>query len=79
MIHGHCVIFGRQWLDKFEQVKADWTRLGQGERCHIYAMHTEQVNDKTVWQWNNAKPGDARTGQPQDYLMKYLGKGVRYP
>jgi hypothetical protein len=77
MIHGHCVIFGRQWLDKFEQVKADWTRLGQGERCHIYAMHTEQVNEKTVWQWNNAKPGDARNRAPVDYLMKYLGKGVR--
>lgn len=73
MIHGHCVIFGRQWLDKFAQVKQDWIRLGQGERCHLYAMH----NDGTGWQWNDAKPSDSRNRQPVDYLMKYLGKGVR--
>jgi len=73
MIHGHCVIYGRQWLDHFEQVKQDWIRLGQGERCHIYAMHREESG----WKWNNAQPGDSRNRQPVDYLMKYLGKGVR--
>jgi hypothetical protein len=73
MIHGHCVIFGRQWLDKFDQVKQDWIRLGQGERCHLYAMH----NDGAGWKWNDTKPNDSRNRQPVDYLMKYLGKGVR--
>lgn len=73
MIHGHCVIFGSSWLDKFEQIKQDWVRLGQGERIHIYALHKE----KDVWKWSKESPRDARNRQPVDYLMKYLGKGVR--
>jgi hypothetical protein len=73
MIHGHCVIFGSSWLDKFNQIKQDWVRLGQGERIHIYALH----KDGKVWKWSKESPRDARNRQPVDYLMKYLGKGVR--
>lgn len=73
MIHGHCVIFGSQWLDKFEQIKQDWVRLGQGERIHVYALHKEG----DVWSWSKQAPQDSRNRQPVDYLMKYLGKGVR--
>lgn len=73
MIHGHCVIFGQQWLDSFEQIKADWQRLGQGERIHVYGIRNEGAG----WQWSKGQPQDSRNRQPVDYLMKYLGKGVR--
>jgi hypothetical protein len=73
MIHGHCVIFGKHWLDSFEQIKRDWQLTGQGERIHIYALHKEGE----VWQWSKGSPQDSRNRQPVDYLMKYLGKGVR--
>lgn len=72
MIHGHCVIFGSQWLDKFEQIKSDWVRLGQGERIHVYALHREGK----IWKWSKAAPADSRNKQPVDYLGKYLVKGV---
>jgi hypothetical protein len=73
MIHGHCVIFGTQWLDSFEQIKADWQRLGQGERIHVYGIK----NEGAAWQWSKGQPQDSRNRSPVDYLMKYLGKGVR--
>jgi hypothetical protein len=73
MIHGHCVIFGTQWLDSFEKIKADWQRLGQGERIHVYGIKNEGAG----WQWSKNQPQDSRNRQPVDYLMKYLGKGVR--
>lgn len=73
MLHGHCVIFGSQWLDRFEQIKQDWCRLGQGERIHVYALHKEG----DVWRWSKAAPADARNRQPVDYLGKYLVKGVK--
>lgn len=73
MIHGHCVIFGKHWLDSFEQIKQDWQLTGQGERIHIYALHKEG----DIWQWSKGSPQDSRNRQPVDYLMKYLGKGVR--
>jgi hypothetical protein len=73
MIHGHCTIFGTQWLDSFEQIKADWQRLGQGERIHVYGIK----NEGTGWTWSKGQPQDSRNRQPIDYLMKYLGKGVR--
>lgn len=73
MIHGHCVIFGTQWLDNFEKIKADWQRLGQGERIHVYGIKNEGAG----WQWSKNQPQDSRNRQPVDYLMKYLGKGVR--
>lgn len=73
MIHGHCVIFGKHWLDSFDQIKSDWQRLGQGERIHVYALHKEGE----VWQWSKGAPKDSRNRQPVDYLAKYLGKGVR--
>lgn len=73
MIHGHCVIFGTQWLADFEQIKADWQRLGQGERIHVYGIR----NEGTGWTWSKGSPADSRNRSPIDYLMKYLGKGVR--
>jgi hypothetical protein len=73
MIHGHCTIFGQQWLDSFEQIKSDWQRLGQGERIHVYGIK----NDGAGWTWAKGSPQDSRNRQPIDYLMKYLGKGVR--
>lgn len=73
MIHGHCTIFGKQWLDSFEQIKSDWQRLGQGERIHVYGIK----NEGTGWTWAKGSPQDSRNRQPIDYLMKYLGKGVR--
>jgi hypothetical protein len=73
MIHGHCLIFGSQWLDQFEQIKRDWQRLGQGERIHVYGVK----NEGTGWEWSSGQPKDSRNRKPIDYLMKYLGKGVR--
>lgn len=73
LLHGHCVIFGKHWLDKFEQIKEDWRRIGQGERIHIYGIHKEG----DVWKWSKERPKDSRNREPIDYLMKYLGKGVR--
>ncbi len=73
MIHGHCVIFGTQWLDNFDQIKSDWLRLGQGEHVHIYGIE----NEGDGWKWKKGQPKDSRNRQPVDYLMKYLGKGVR--
>lgn len=73
MIHSHCVIFGKHWLDSFDQIKGDWVRLGQGERIHVYGLHKEGA----VWRWSKGAPADSRNREPVDYLMKYLGKGVR--
>lgn len=73
MIHGHCIIFGTQWIDNFDVIKADWQRLGQGERIHVYAIK----NEGSGWTWSKGQPKDSRNRQPIDYLMKYLGKGVR--
>jgi hypothetical protein len=39
----------------------------------VYAIK----NEGTGWTWKNAQPKDSRNRQPIDYLMKYLGKGVR--
>jgi hypothetical protein len=73
MIHSHGVIFGKHWLDTFEQIKKDWQLTGQGEQVFVYGIH----NNGHGWEWSKAQPTDSRNRAPVDYLMKYLGKGVR--
>lgn len=73
LLHGHAILFGKSYLDYWEDIALDWQRLGQGERIYVYGIHKE--SDR--WVWDKAQPTDARNRQPVDYLGKYLVKGVK--
>lgn len=74
LLHAHITIFGTTWIDRIDQIKADWNRLGQGAMVHAYAM-TRNPAIKT-WEWLGTPPKDSRNRQPVDYLIKYLVKGL---
>jgi len=74
LLHAHITIFGTTWIDRMNQIKADWDRLGQGAMAHAYAMTKNPVSG--VWEWLGTPPKDSRNRQPVDYLIKYLIKGL---
>jgi len=73
LLHSHITIFGTTWIDRIDQIKADWDRLGQGAMAHAYAMNKSPSG---VWEWLGKPPADSRNRQPVDYLIKYLIKGL---
>ena len=74
LLHAHITIFGTTWIDRMDQIKADWDRLGQGAMAHAYAMTKNPASG--TWEWLGKPPADSRNRQPVDYLIKYLIKGL---
>jgi hypothetical protein len=72
LIHSHIVIFGIRWLAEKETISQDWQRCEQGRIVHIYAM----TNDGKRWLWSREKPTDSEGKAPEEYLKKYLKKGL---
>lgn len=83
LMHCHAVIFVDYLIDVREISKA-WSKIGQAEVVHIYALHNQLARGgkKRQWLWLKSRPKDPATGRAiktksgTDYLKKYLKKAT---
>jgi len=83
LMHCHAIIFVDYLLD-VRKISDEWSRIGQAEVVHIYALHNQIARGGKTrqWQWLKFKPKDPRTGKAikgnsgTDYLKKYLKKAT---
>jgi hypothetical protein len=73
LIHVHVVIFGLRYLRDKELISQDWQRCGQGKIVHIYGLQNDKERG---WKWVKEKPNDTQGRSPEEYLKKYVKKGL---
>jgi hypothetical protein len=71
-IHLHLVIFGRSYIMGKQQLSHLWAKYGQGEIVDFKKLK----KDRQGWIWDGEKPQDSNGKNPEDYLKKYLKKGL---
>lgn len=71
-IHLHLVIFGKSFIMGKRQMSALWAKYGQGEIVDFKKLRT----DRHGWTWDGEQPQDSNGKSPENYLKKYLKKGL---
>lgn len=73
--HLHVLLFGMVWVMSKDELSKLWKKYGAGEIVHFLPVQ----NDGNGWNWKREKPKDADGKNPEDYLKKYLKKGLFDP
>lgn len=71
-IHFHVLFFGLKWLVDKTTLSQLWHKYGAGEIVDFLTLR----NSGNKWIWDRHKPKDANNKNPEDYLKKYLKKGI---
>lgn len=71
-IHFHVLFFGLKWLIDKSVLSQLWHKYGAGEIVDFLTLR----NSGNKWIWDRHKPKDANNKDPEEYLKKYLKKGL---